>query len=114
MEPHRYSSWEMCGGTGDVSPLRSCTLNSPRQTRRHLRHALRRHIKEGESLRVVSPLEDRLLLEPLPGFNNTPDPLRTLREAWEGDCGSTQSLGLDGKYPGSTSRQADSEKEEAG
>lgn len=62
-----------------------------------IRHALTTVVTSGEALPEVSPLEDRLLTDPLIRkailltyrklINNKPDPLVRLRQLWETDLG---------------------------
>ncbi|KAJ1108597.1 hypothetical protein NDU88_005973 [Pleurodeles waltl] len=63
-----------------------------------LGHALRRHLQEGEQIRDMTLLEDRVLTEPLTEqpiltiykklVNNSPDPNGRLRVAWEEGVGT--------------------------
>ncbi|KAJ1178165.1 hypothetical protein NDU88_003412 [Pleurodeles waltl] len=68
-----------------------------------LGHALRKHIVEGEELPDVSPLQDRVLMEPIPekGISviykklmyNAPDVMGGVREAWSEDLGALDDEG---------------------
>lgn len=65
-----------------------------------LTHALRAHIPSDVSIPSYSPLEDRLLLDPILAkpistiyrklINNMPDPLTRLKETWEADIGDLE------------------------
>lgn len=60
-----------------------------------LGHALKKHIREGETLMEAGPLEDRVLTELIQDktlsifykkiINNAPDPTTALRSSWERD-----------------------------